>query len=72
MSEAPSEGDWEGKRTSFWMVNLTRNRLEWGSVQMNPASMRRTLERPLSLRRQTARSSRDSSSHRVHWAGGAR
>ena len=37
---------------------------------MKPASMRRTFARPLSLRRQTARSSRDSSSARVQVAGG--
>lgn len=55
-----------GVRTSFWIVNLTRNRFECGSVQMKPASMSRTLERPLSFRRQIASSSRDSSSQRVH------
>lgn len=59
-------------RTSFWMVNLTRNRFECGSVQMNPASMRRTLLSPLSLRRQMARSSRDSMSQMTHCVGGAR
>lgn len=45
-------------------------RFEWGSVQMKPASIRRTLLRPLSFLRQMARSSRDSGSAIVHVWGG--
>ena len=54
------------------MVNLTFILFEWGSVQMNPASMSRTLLRPLSFLRQMARSSRDSGSAICHVVGGDR
>lgn len=43
-------------RTSFWMVRDTRSRLECGSVQMKCASVKRTLDRPLSFLRQMERS----------------
>lgn len=39
---------------------------------MNPASISRTFDRPLSLRRQIASSSRDSRSQITHCVGGAR
>lgn len=54
------------------MVSLTFSRLECGSVQMNPASIRRTLLRPFSFLRQIARSSRDSGSAICHEDGGDR
>ena len=44
--------------------------LEWGSVQMNEASIMRVLLRPRSFRRHKASSSRDSRAATNHWAGG--
>lgn len=58
--------------TSFWIVSLTRNLFEWGSVQMNPASIRRTLFSPFSFFRQMAKSSRDSGRAIVQVVGGDR
>lgn len=54
------------------MVSLTLRRLLCGSVQMNPASIKRTLLSPLSLRRQMASNSLDSRSQMTHCVGGAR
>ena len=54
------------------MVNLTFILFEWGSVQMNPASMSRTLLRPLSFLRQRASNSLDSGSAMDHAEGGDR
>lgn len=58
--------------TSFWIVNLTLILLLWGSVQMNPASTRRTLLRPLSFFKHSVRSSRDSSAAVIQIPGGWR
>ena len=58
--------------TSFWMVSFTLTRLEWGSVQMNPASTRRTFERPLRRLRQSDSSSLDSRVQNTHCPGGCR
>lgn len=57
---------------SFWMVSLTLNRLLCGSVQINPASINRTLLRPFSFLRQMASSSLDSMSQMTHCVGGER
>ena len=59
-------------RTSFWMVSFTLMRFECGSVQTKPASMRRTLVRPLSFLRHSESSWLDSSWHTSHWFGGCR
>lgn len=59
-------------RTSFWIVSETRNRFEWGSVQMKCASVSRTLFRPFNFLRQIARSSWDSGRAIVHDDGGER
>lgn len=59
-------------RTSFWMVRETLRRFEWGSVQMKCASVRRTLLRPLSFLRQSARSSWDSGWAIIQLEGGDR
>ena len=58
--------------TSFCMVNFTLMRFEWGSVQINPASTKRTLLSPLSFFKQMASSSRLSGCAMVHCAGGDR
>jgi hypothetical protein len=54
------------RRTSFWIVNDTRSRLECGSVQMKCASVNRTLLSPLSFFRQIERSSEDSGFASIH------
>ena len=60
------------QRTSFWIVSDTRNRFEWGSVQIKCASVSRTRFNPLSFFRQIARSSWDSGRAIIHCVGGAR
>lgn len=52
--------------------SLTLIRLEWGSVQMNPASTNFTLFRAFSLRKHRPNSSLDSSAHEIHSNGGCR
>lgn len=51
---------------------LTLIRLEWGSVQMNPASTSFTLFNALSLRKHSPNNSLDSSAHDIHSNGGCR
>lgn len=55
---------------SCWTVILVLIRRECGSVQRKEASMILTLLRPRSLRRQRARSSRDSGAAVTHEDGG--
>lgn len=59
-------------RTSFCTVMETLSLLEWGSVQMKWASVRRTLFSPLSFLRQIARSCEDSGAAIIHCCGGER
>lgn len=56
--------------TSFCIVSETRSRLEWGSVQIKWASVKRTLFSPLSFLRQIASSSEDSGRAKTHELGG--
>ena len=52
--------------TSFCTVILTFNLLEWGSVQMNPASIIFTLFNPFICFKHKAKSYGDSNSHETH------
>mmetsp|Transcript_23258 Transcript_23258/g.59410 ORF Transcript_23258/g.59410 Transcript_23258/m.59410 type:complete len:261 (+) Transcript_23258:1426-2208(+) len=58
--------------TSAWMVSLTLSLMEWGSVQMKPASTSLTLFRPLIFLMQKVSSSLLSSSARIQCLGGCR
>ena len=63
---------WSSTRTSFCIVNFTFMRFECGSVQMNPASINRTLFSPFNFFKHIANSSLDSGSAIVHVWGGER
>ena len=58
--------------SSFWIVNLILMRLECGSVHTKPASINRTLLRPLMRFKHNASNWRDSKFAVTHIAGGCK